>query len=402
MQYSDIETLEQIKENPYLQYFIGLKEYTYEAPFDSSLMVHFRKRFGMDAINAINEKIFEKYKKDRDDNPPQAGGTGKKSKGKTKNKGKLIIDATCAPADIRYPTDLSLLNEAREKTEKMIDHLYAQQKELNKKPRTYRRKARKQYLLAAKSRKAKKKQIRKAVGQQLRFIKRNLGHIARMKEKANLAAKDEQTLFVVKKLYQQQKQMHEQKTHTVADRIVSISKPYVHPVVRGKIKTFNEFGAKISISLIDGYAFLDKLDWHNYNEGTELKHSVEHYYDRLGYYPASVHIDAIYRNRENLAYCKALGIRVSGPKLGRPPKVVSAKEKKLYRQDARDRVPVEGKLGESKRRYGLGLITYGQSAKDKRIGNHHAVPGNKLCPFDAVYFCPIFKERCYCIKNTVI
>ena len=354
--YSDIETVEQIKENPYLQYFIGLKEYKYEAPFDPSLMVHFRKRFGMDEINAINEKIFERYKNDSDDAPPPTGGADPEGKKKTKNKGKLIIDATCTPADIRYPTDLSLLNEAREKTEKMIDQLYAQQKGAIKKPRTYRRKARKQYLMVAKSRKAKKKQIRKAVGQQLRYIKRNLGHLIKLKEKATLTAKDEQTLGVIKKLYQQQKQMYEQKNHTVADRIVSISQPFVHPIVRGKIKTPTEFGAKISISLIDGYAFLDKLDWHNYNEGTELKHSIELYYDRLGYYPVSVHIDAIYRNRENLAYCKARGIRVSGPRLGRPPKVVSAKEKKLCRQDARDRIPVEGKLGEGKRRYGLGLI----------------------------------------------
>ena len=92
--YSDIETVEQIKENPYLQYFIGLKEYKYEAPFDPSLMVHFRKRFGMDAINAINEKIFEQHKKDRDDDPPPTGGKSRKGKKKSKNKGKLIIDAT--------------------------------------------------------------------------------------------------------------------------------------------------------------------------------------------------------------------------------------------------------------------------------------------------------------------
>ena len=108
--------------------------------------------------------------------------------------------------------------------------------------------------------------------------------------------------------------------------------------------------------MIDGYAFLDKLDWYNYNKGTELKQSIELHHDRVGYYPASVHIDAIYRNRENLAYCKTRVIWVSGPKLGRPPKVVSVKDKKLYRQDARDGIPVEGKLGEGKRRYGLRLI----------------------------------------------
>jgi hypothetical protein len=69
-----------------------------------------------------------------------------------------------------------------------------------------------------------------------------------------------------------------------------------------------------------------------------------------------VHVDAIYRNRENIRYCTARGIRISGPKLGRPPKVVEAREKRQARQDARERIPVEGKLGKAKRRYNLGLI----------------------------------------------
>lgn len=352
--YSDIETVEQIEENPYLQYFIGLREYKTEAPFDPSLMVHFRKRFNMEAINNINEKIFKKGQNDKDDLPPTGGS--KKGKKKIKNKGKLIIDATCAPADIRYPTDLSLLNEAREKTEAIIDRLYKAQESKTKKPRTYRRKARKQYLLVAKSRKAKTKQIRKAIGQQLRYIKRNLKHIERMQEDSELNAKEAKTISVLKKLHQQQQCMYENKVHSVEDRIVSIAQPHIRPIVRGKVKAPTEFGAKLSISLIDAHVFLDKLEWDNYNEGQTLIESVKRYHERTGYYPASVHADAIYRNRENLNFCKLHGIRLSGPKLGRPPKVVSAKDKKLARQDARDRIPVEGAFGVAKRRYSLGLI----------------------------------------------
>jgi len=352
--YSDIETVEQIEENPYLQYFIGLKEYKTEAPFDPSLMVHFRKRFNMEAIGNINEKIFKAGRKDKDDPPPTGGG--KKSKKKIKNKGKLIIDATCAPADIRYPTDLSLLNEAREKTEAIIDRLYKEQEGKTKKPRTYRRKARKQYLLVAKSRKAKTKQIRKAIGQQLRFIKRNLNHIERMKANTELSAKEAKTLSVLKKLHQQQQYMYEKKVHSVENRIVSIAQPHIRPIVRGKAKAPTEFGAKLSISLIDAHVFLDKLEWDNYNEGQNLIQSVKRYHERTGYYPLSVHADAIYRNRDNLNFCKTNGIRLSGPKLGRPPKVISAKDKKLARQDARDRIPVEGAFGVAKRRYSLGLI----------------------------------------------
>ncbi len=352
--YSDIETVEQIEENPYLQFFIGLKEYKTEAPFDPSLMDHFSKRFNIEAIGNINEKIFKAGRKDKDD-PPPAGGS-KKNKKKIKNKGKLIIDATCAPADIRYPTDLSLLNEAREKTEAIIDRLYKDQKSKTKKPKTYRRKARKQYLLVAKSRKAKTKQIRKAIGQQLRFIKRNLNHIEQMKANTELSAKEAKTLSVLKKLHQQQQYMYENKVHSVENRIVSIAQPHIRPIVRGKAKAPTEFGAKLSISLIDAHVFLDKLEWDSYNEGQTLIQSVKRYHERTGYYPASVHADAIYRNRDNLNFCKTNGIRLSGPKLGRPPKVVSAKDKKLARQDARDRIPVEGAFGVAKRRYSLGLI----------------------------------------------
>lgn len=84
--------------------------------------------------------------------------------------------------------------------------------------------------------------------------------------------------------------------------------------------------------------------------------TVELYKERTGVYPASVHVDAICRNRENIRYCTAYGIRISGPKLGRPPKVVDPREKRLARQDARERIPIEGKFGEGKRRYSLGLI----------------------------------------------
>jgi hypothetical protein len=94
-----------------------------------------------------------------------------------KNQGKLILDATCAPADISYPTDLKLLNQARVQTEKILDELYKPLKEkINKKPRTYRKLARKEYLKVAKQRRPTRKQKRKAIKKQLQYIKRNLRH----------------------------------------------------------------------------------------------------------------------------------------------------------------------------------------------------------------------------------
>lgn len=89
------------------------------------------------------------------------------------------------------------------------------------------------------------------------------------------------------------------------DRIVSISQPHVRPIVRGKAKAKAEFGAKVAISVVDGFALVEKLDWVSYNEGITLQASVEAYRKRYGFYPEAVLADKIYRNRENLNYAKA-------------------------------------------------------------------------------------------------
>jgi transposase, IS5 family len=84
----------------------------------------------------------------------------------------LIIDATCAPADIHFPTDVSLLNEGREKCEEIIDSLH--KPEAREKPRTYRQMARQAFLRFARCRKPRYRQIRKAIRQQLAFVRRDL------------------------------------------------------------------------------------------------------------------------------------------------------------------------------------------------------------------------------------
>lgn len=367
--YSDEETVCQITENPYLQYFIGLREYQLETPFDPSLMVLFRKRLGIETIKEINEMIcgVEAGSEDKgndDDDPGDQSGSGetKEAAGEVENEekkpnGLLILDATCAPADIKYPTDLGLLNEAREKLEGMIDALHTP--ELGRKPRTYRVKARKDYLQIAKQRKAGAKKIRKAIGKQLRYIARDLRIVEKMLEKngeSGLSAKQIREWPVIKKLYEQQRQMYRTKQHRIDDRLVSISQPHIRPIVRGKASASTEFGAKVAISLVNGYSFIEELKWDNFNEGTTFQDSVEGYKRKHGCYPEAVLADTIYRNRENLRYCKDRGIRLSGPRLGRPPLQEDKEQKKIAQADAKQRIPVEGKFGEGKRCYGLGRI----------------------------------------------
>jgi len=357
---TDEETVEQIRENPYLQYFVGFKEYTNEKPFDPSLMVRFRQRFKVKQLEAINETICQKDKEDDDEPPPTGGATDRENRPEPrKNKGKLVMDATCVPADIRYPTDLSLLNEAREKTEKYIDILYEPLKGLVDKPRTYRRVARAEYLATAKKRKPGKKELRRGIRKQLNYVRRNLKHIERLQgcyALSPLTIAQGQILETIIELYRQQKYMFDNKTHSVENRIVSICQPHVRPIVRGKARTNVEFGAKLAISVVDGFAYLEKLSWDNFNEGMTLIEAVERYRLRHGFYPESVHVDKIYRTRENIRYCHKHGIRISGPKMGRPPKEPDPAASKQARQDALDRICSEGKIGEGKRRYGLKLI----------------------------------------------
>jgi IS5 family transposase len=362
---SDEECVEQIRENPYLQYFCGMEQFTTKAPFHPTMFVHFRKRFPVDVLNRVNEVIVaravENSEKEGDDDPN--GGSGSNSK--PTNKGKLIMDATCVPADITFPTDLKLLNAAREKTEEIIDLLHKSRGRGHKKPRTYRIKARKAYLNVAKSKRIGGSKLRKALRGQLGFVRRNLSNIEKLAETTaltTLTKRQYHDLVVVSELYRQQRWMFDHHSHRVDDRIVSISQPHVRPIKRGKAGSDTEFGAKVSVSLVNGYAFVDRTSWDNFNECLDLKSQAEFYKRRFGVYPESVHADRIYRTRDNLRFCKKHGIRLSGPRLGRPPKQTHENaarlkaEAQLARQDELDRIPIEGKFGQGKRRYGLGRV----------------------------------------------
>ena len=277
-QYSDRELVEQIAENPYLQYFIGLPGFREEAPFDASTLVLFRKRISAEMLMEVNEYLLAHKDDDKDDHTPPSGGktnddgTAKEDT----HKGTLTLDATCAPANIRYPQDISLLNEAREKLETMI-YRFCKCYGL-KLPRRYRKRARKEYLAFAKSRKH-------------------------------------------------------------------------------KVKAPVEFGAKFDLSLdSEGYGRIEKISFEAYNESTCLIEAIERFRERTGYYPERVLADQIYRTRENRSYCKEHGIRLSGPKLGRPSATAKASKKQEY-QDNTDRIEVERTFSLSKRCYGMSCIT---------------------------------------------
>ena len=395
---SDEETVEQIRENPYLQYFLGFDEYTETPPFEASMFVHFRKRLSLSMVGRVNERMVQRameqptptsesdQPQDPQATPPVEGEEGEatsyseipmeeqpeadhqtppevnnQEQLEAENQGKLIVDATCAPIDIHYPTDLGLLNSAREHTEAIIDKLYEQVKDnVSKKPRTYRQKARQNYLNVSKKRRLSAKQRRKAIRKQLGYVGRNLSHIEQLiKAGASLSVLTRyryRTLLVVSELFRQQQWMYQHRTQRIDDRIVSLSQPHVRPIVRGKAGIPVEFGAKLSASCSDGFVFLDRLSWDNFNESGDLQQQAEAYKARFGHYPDTIYADAIYRTRTNRKWCNDHNIRLMGPPLGRPAEEEKAVLRQQAREDEKIRNHIEGKFGQSKRRFSLSRV----------------------------------------------
>jgi hypothetical protein len=171
-----------------------------------------------------------------------------------------------------------------------------------------------------------------------------------------LSKRQYKMLLVVAEVDRQQLEMFTKIKRSTPDRIVSLTQPHVRPIVRGKAGKPVEFGAKLSATCVNGYIFLDQISWDNFNESGDLKGQIEEYKRSTGFYPESVHVDKIYRTRENRAYCQERGIRISGYPLGRPPANISKFQKKQALESERFRNSIEGKFGQGKRRFSLNRV----------------------------------------------
>lgn len=349
LNFTDEETLQIISENPYMQFFLGLDVFHPDSLFSPSLFVEIRKRLGEESFDEFNKAVI------RVAFPPKESQTDGQ-----KNKGKLQIDATVADQYIKYPNDLDLVNKAREEGEKLIDYLYKILQPAVK-PRTYRKVARQRYLSVAKKKKKTTMEIRKAIRYLLNALNRNLKSINKMLnefESGNfpLNKKQQKTLMVLHTLYEQQKEMYDQKKNTVAHRIVSISQPHVRPIVRGKMgKKGVEFGAKIGLSLMDGFARVNTLSWEAYNESNDLQRQAEAYKAIFGYYPELIQADKIYATNQNRKWCKQNNIRLTAKPKGKPIEK-TYREKKKEKQEFNERNHIEGKFGQAKQGYRLNEV----------------------------------------------
>jgi hypothetical protein len=404
---SDRETIEMIRENMYMQYFVGLSSFTTNPIFHHSEFVHIRRRLSEVDFNSMTEElmraagVIEKQQeqnndgsKDKDtatspnadnnetdktvtenvilpaaqnqvadhkDTPDQKAAKAIES---VTNKGDVQLDATVADQKIKYPNDVELLNTARQEADRLIDLLCEALEQ--KRPRTYRNTARKHFLQFAKRKTKPKNIIRKARRQQLNYLKRNLRYldlliIKYQSDKQTLRLpfehRDLRILWATRLVYDQQLQMHNENSQRVSDRIVSIHQPYVRPMVRGKAKAKVEFGSKLDISLQDGYAFIEKLSWDAFNECNDVQSAAENYKKRYGYYPANIIADAIYHTKENKKWCVDKQIKLIGKALSKTVQSkMTTQERKAHKEKHNSRNHVEGKFGQGKNGYALNEI----------------------------------------------
>jgi len=370
----DRPLVQMIQENPYAQYFLGFSEFQIEAPFHHSQMSYFRERVSgkMAQINDLIVKEREKtVAKNNDDQPHND---------KPKNEGKLVLDATVAPADIAYPTDSALVYKAIEKAGAIIDSTDLMKGV--KRPYDNRQKMHTVFLEIAKARRMKKCKRRSRMRLLVDFLGKQLDYIdicLKHPQKAFISATEAQYVAaralqeVLRTLHTQQEEMLNEKKHSVKDRIVSIAQPWVRPIVRGKLRAKIEFGIKLSASVVNGYVRFEDEAFDPYNENTMFQTEVERYHERYGFYPESVHVDQIYLTRDNRNFCKQHGIRISGKPLGRRPKDEPQKQisDDQYKTDLKDRIIVEAKFGEAKRTYSLDRVM--AHMKETTLSVLHAV-----------------------------
>ncbi len=361
----DRGTILMIKENIYLQYFCGLKSFTTKEVFDSSLFVDIRKRLGGEEFDKFNKLVIDKSEsikphQARIQRKPKPGDQDEDTTSNS-NRGTLKVDATVADQEIKFPTDVNLLNTSRENLERIIDLLYIASSD-GVKPRTYRRVARKGYLNFSKKKRKSNKVILRGIKAQLQYVARDLKTTNQLLSKPGreelITKRDKELLQTIVKVYEQQKWMYDNKTHSCNKRIVNIFQPWVRPIVRGKDKNKTEFGAKINASEVNGFTRIDRFSWEAFNESTNLQDQVENFKTVYGCYPKVVLADKIYLTRENRKFLKEKGIEIYGKPLGRPPKNPTETPSQRYRKKkkAAQRNHIEGKFGQGKRGYGLNDI----------------------------------------------
>lgn len=272
----------------------------------------------------------------------------------------MYTDATCYESEMRYPTDAKLLWEGIEKSYKIMCDV-SKRVGIHR-PKTKYLDVEKANMGYVKQRKHSKSQTRRLTRRLVNLLGKILKEIRRMEREHSdsnlLTDKEKKVIDIITKAYRQQKNHFESNDprESIPNRIVSLAKPYVRPIVRGKEVKSVEFGAKCNNILVDGISFIEKLSFNAFNEGTRLQHCIKMHKRLIGVDVKKIGGDTSYAGTANRDFCKKKDIQTSFVKRGRPSQ--EKKEKDFVRQElARVRATaMEGSFGTQKEHYGMRRI----------------------------------------------
>ena len=272
----------------------------------------------------------------------------------------MYTDATCYESEMRYPTDQKLLWECIEKGYALMCE--ASRKLEVHRPRTKFLDVEKANLTYRKQRKHTKSQTRKITRRLLDLLGKILREMRKMEREHQdiklFTDREKQTIDIITKVYRQQCNHFQSgdARESIPNRIVSVSKPYVRPIVRGKETKNVEFGAKCNNILVDGISFIEKLSFNAFNEGARLPHCIKMHRRLFGMDAKKIGGDTSYAGTANRDLCKELKIQTSFVKRGKPFKEMN--EKDFVRQElARVRATaMEGSFGTQKEHYSMRRI----------------------------------------------
>ena len=276
-----------------------------------------------------------------------------------KNLETFYTDATCYESDMRYPTDQKLLWECVEKSYSIMCRMSGR---LGiHRPRTKYLDVEKANMGYVKQRKHSKSQQRKLTRRLIHLLGKILEEIRKMirgHDEEVLTVREQSTVGIITKVYRQQKNHFNSNNprESIPDRIVSVSKPYVRPIVRGKEVKNVEFGAKSNNILVDGISFIEKLSFNAFSEGTRLEHCIKMHKRMFKVDAKKIGGDTGYAGASNRNLCKQMGIQTSFVSRGRPS--TEKKEKDFVRQElAKVRATaMEGSFGTQKEHYAMRKI----------------------------------------------
>jgi len=340
---SDEGLVAEVLENPYMQAFCGFRSFVTEDLLDSSTLTKMRERLGLAFFKELERKTYRLLIERKI----------------IKAKG-MLVDATVFPEDIKYPNDVGLLNDVREWLVKQIKRIG---RALGKRDiRTYRRSARKEYLNFSKKKVKTKKTIAKAKKKMLQYVRRNIRQLRDLLQivqvkRDEIRKRIKDRLAVAEEIFRQQWEMYKRKVNRIAHRVVSLHRPYVRPIKRGKQRQDTEFGGKGAVVHVDGFLFLDHFKHEAYDEAELAVDHVAAYQERFGALPPYFAADQKYGTRDNRERLGPLGIRTSFKPRGRKAKD-GPKRDAWFKDKQRERNRIEGHIGHGKEHNGLDRVRY--------------------------------------------